>query len=101
MTNYTWDFNDTHLITITGYDSTRNQLHQFAVPGTYTVTVKAINHAGRSFGMTGVIVQGGCTSVVGTALCYLAGVYTFALTGCGMCHPFSSNQLLDREVVVL
>ena len=74
MTNYTWDFNDTHLITITGYDDARNQLHSFALPGKYNVTVKAVNNAGRSFGATQVNVPGGFTSVGGPTLCHLAGV---------------------------
>ena len=85
MTNYTWDFNDTtQMVKAAGYDSARQQLHTFASPGTYTVTVKAVNSAGRSYGMAGVLVQGGSTSASGIVLRHLAGVCALVLTGCGM-----------------
>ena len=48
-TEYRWDFNDSHVVTVVGYQQARLQIHRFARPKLYNVTVLASNRRGSAF----------------------------------------------------
>ena len=60
-TQYQWNFTDgTPLVSGTGYEQWRTQVHSFARPGDYTVHVRAWNDAGASEVTQTVHVLGRC-----------------------------------------
>lgn len=58
VTEYRWNFSDGNMVVGTGYELSRSQVHSYAHPGIYSVSVRASNAAGESTATTDVLVRG-------------------------------------------
>ena len=74
-TEYRWDFNDSHVVTVVGYEQARRQSHSFALPAHYNITVLASNRQGSAFislpiTVVGTVGEGGVAVGVASAVSF-------------------------------